>query len=174
MKNEQIIGDPAKYHDNPFLNFASTDVPFDEARFFPLMHQRITNKMPRGLCRSILANPTTQAAIINRANRRFMERQHPGAACFQDETRFLMRDHLYWQLGEEMFAVEAPDGWLERKFEKAMDLFFPKRVDRREKMAANLRVEKEVAKFGFARMSLLGAMLKQVINATADEGRHAA
>ena len=165
----RIVGDPRNYAENPFTRFATRVSPIDEALVFPLLHQGITNNMKHGPCRHILARSDMQKAVIDGAHRRFIACEHPGADCHQTETRFAMQNHLSYQLRDELFTVEPPEHWFERLAERMLDRLFPDRVQRREQAAADLRVETMVAKYAFARMAILGAMLQAVIDDTAEK-----
>lgn len=170
----RIVGDPQNYADCPFTKYATRVSPIDEAQVIPLLHQHMTNTMKHGVCRRILARPDVQKAVIDGAHRRFMKRDHPGADCFQTQMRFLMQDHLTYQLRDDLFAVEEPEHWLERWAERTLDVIFPKRVQKREQAAADFRVETMVAKFAVAKMSVLGAMLQAVANETSEKKRNVA
>lgn len=169
--NQFVAGHPQDYPDCPFTEFASDVSPLDEAKIFPIMYQRLTNKMRPGFCRSILTKSAAASAVIGGAHDRFMEFDHPGAACRQDEIRFDMLNHLlYWER-DDLFVLDEPEptGLLERMLLGLVDRLFPHHREHREKMAANLRTEKMVAKYLMARSSVIAAMFSHVVEQTADD-----
>jgi hypothetical protein len=151
--------------------YASAVSPIDEANIFPRMHASFTNNMPIGLCRTVLSTKEAQQSVIAGAHDRFTDRNHPLAASLQDDLRYEMQDHLRCEMKGELYALDDPEpqSLLEGVLLRMVDTLYPHQRQARKQRAAELRIEQMVAKLALARSSVLGAMLKQVINATADE-----